>query len=72
MKLIPEQDLKRCPQKLDDFSNYLRGFDSTNEMIPVVEPIPIIDMIPPTLIPITAYFHWSMGDSDSDSKKLES
>ena len=37
--------------------------------IPVVEPIPIIYKILPTLILIT---HWSIGDSNCDSKKIES
>ena len=27
-------------------------------------------MIPPTMILITAYSHWSMGDSDSDSNAV--
>ena len=41
--------------------------------IQVVEPIPIMDMIPPTLILlIPAYLHWSISDSNSDSKKFES
>ena len=38
------------------------------EPIPIVEPVPFIDMIPTIMIPIPTYPHYSMGDSDSDSK----
>ena len=42
---------------------------SLMELIPVVEPITVIDMIPTIMIPIHTYPHWSMGDSNSDSQK---
>ena len=40
------------------------------ELIPIVELLPVIDMIPPVLIPIPSHPLLSMGDSDSDSKKI--
>ena len=47
------------------------------DLIPLMKlitelPVPIIDKIPPTLIPTPVYLHWSMGDSDSNSKKFKS
>ena len=62
------QTFKCCFYWPNHFNSLVKHIPHSNILIPiqVVEPIPIIYKILPTLILIP---HWSIGDSNYDSKK---